>query len=53
MQVHQEPGKIREDMMKLLETDHVDVQIVSEGRVIIKVPDTKIPRLIGRKGKSS
>ncbi|MGE9811557.1 PINc/VapC family ATPase [Ferroplasma acidiphilum] len=45
-------AKIREDMMKLLETDHVDVQIVSEGRVIIKVPDAKIPRLIGRKGET-
>jgi len=45
-------SKIRDDMMRLLDTDHVDVQIVSEGRVIIKVPDAKIPRLIGRKGET-
>ncbi len=46
-------SKIRDDMMRLLDTDHVDVQIVSEGRVIIKVPDAKIPRLIGRKGETA
>ena len=45
-------SKIRDDMMRLLDTDHVDVQIISEGRVIIKVPDAKIPRLIGRKGET-
>ena len=45
-------AKIRDDMMQLLDTDHVDVQVMSEGRVIIKVPDAKIPRLIGRKGET-
>ncbi len=45
-------AKIRDDMMQLLDTDHVDVQVMSEGRVTIKVPDAKIPRLIGRKGET-
>jgi ATPase len=45
-------AKIRDDIMQLLDTDHVDVQVMSEGRVIIKVPDSKIPRLIGRKGET-
>jgi ATPase len=45
-------AKIRDDMMRLLDTDHVDVQIVSEGKAIIKVPDAKIPRLIGKKGET-
>ncbi|WP_337860814.1 PINc/VapC family ATPase [Ferroplasma sp.] len=45
-------AKIRDDMMRLLDTEHVDVQIVSEGKAIIKVPDAKIPRLIGRKGET-
>lgn len=45
-------AKIRDDMMQLLDTDHVDVQVMSEGRVTIKVPDAKIPKLIGRKGET-
>ncbi|WP_298275418.1 PINc/VapC family ATPase [Ferroplasma sp.] len=45
-------AKIRDDMMQLLDTDHVDVQVMSEGKVTIKVPDAKIPKLIGRKGET-
>jgi ATPase len=45
-------AKIREDMMKFLDTDHVDVKVVTEGRILIKVPDAKIPKLIGRKGET-
>ncbi len=45
-------GKIKEDMEKFLGTDHIDVSFASDNRVVIKVPDTKVPKLIGKKGET-
>ncbi len=45
-------GKIKDDMSKFLDTDHIEVSFVSDNRISIKVPDTKIPKLIGKKGET-
>ncbi len=45
-------AKIKDDMSRFLDSEHVQVELVSDNRVKIMVPDSKIPKLIGKKGET-
>ncbi len=45
-------GKIRDDLVKFLNTEKISVEMVSENRALVRVPDTLVPRLIGKKGET-
>ncbi len=45
-------GKIRDDLVKFLNTEKISVEMVSDNRALVKVPDSLVPRLIGKKGET-
>ncbi|WP_287960311.1 PINc/VapC family ATPase [Acidiplasma sp.] len=45
-------GKIKDEISKFLNTEKVSVDLISDNRAIIKIPDTLIPKLIGKKGET-
>ncbi|MEM0139542.1 MAG: PINc/VapC family ATPase [Ferroplasma sp.] len=45
-------AKIKDDISRFLNTDHVQVEMISETRIKIMAPDAKLAKLIGKKGET-